>query len=130
LYGPHIKGLPADPEGFIPVDEWSRVRGAERVYAAGDATDFAIKYGGIAAQQADAAAQSIAALAGAQLQPQPFHPVIEAVLLTADKPRRLYAQITGGHGVQSSSVEPVQSPPPPKIAARYLAPYLQSRAER
>ena len=130
LYGPHIKGLPADPEGFIPVDEWSRVRGAERVYAAGDATDFAIKYGGIAAQQADAAAQSIAALAGAQLQPQPFHPVIEAVLLTADKPRRLYAQITGGHGVQSSSVEPVQGPPPPKIAARYLAPYLQSRAER
>jgi len=34
----------------------------DRVYAAGDAADFPVKTGGLAAQQADAAAESIAAL--------------------------------------------------------------------
>jgi sulfide:quinone oxidoreductase len=130
LHGPHVRGLPADSDGFIPVDEWSRVRGIEHVYAAGDVADFAVKYGGIAAQQADAAAQSIAALAGARLEPQPFHPVIEGVLLTGDKPRRLRAHITDGDGVRSDPVELIQGPPPPKIAAHYLAPYLQSRAQQ
>jgi sulfide:quinone oxidoreductase len=130
LHGPYVQGLPAGPDGFIPVDEHSRVRGVERVYAAGDATDFAIKFGGIAAQQADAAAESIAALAGAQLEPRPFHPVVEGVLLTGAKPLRLRAHITGGHGAQSEAVEAVEAPSPPKIAARYLAPYLQSRAQR
>jgi sulfide:quinone oxidoreductase len=130
LHGPHVDGLPAGPDGFIAVDEHSRVRGVERVYAAGDATDFAIKYGGIAAQQADAAAQSIAALAGARLEPQPFHPLVEGVLLTGAKPLRLRAQIVGGHGMQSEAVELMEAPSPPKIAARYLAPYLQSRAQR
>jgi sulfide:quinone oxidoreductase len=100
------------------------------VYAAGDATDFAIKFGGIAAQQADAAAESIAALAGAQVKPRPFHPVVEGVLLTGAKPLRLRAHITGVHGVQSEAVEFVEAPSSPKIAARYLAPYLQSRAQR
>ena len=128
LHGPRVKGLPADPDGFIPVDEFSRVRGAERVYAAGDATNFAIKFGGIAAQHADAAAQSIAALAGVALQPQPFHPVIDGLLLTGDKPLHLRADVTGGHGAQSNPVELAEGPPPPKIAARYLSPYLQSRA--
>ena len=63
--------------GFIPVDSRCRVRGVQRVYAAGDATDFAIKHGGIAAQQADVAAQAIAALAGIADAPKavpPRHP--------------------------------------------------------
>ena len=40
------------------------VRGLDDVYAAGDLTDFPVKQGGIATQQADAAAESIAAAAG------------------------------------------------------------------
>jgi hypothetical protein len=56
-------------------DGYGQVRGVENVWAAGDATDFAVKHGGIAAQQADAAALSIAGLAGAPLQPKPFEPV-------------------------------------------------------
>ncbi len=47
--------------GFIPIDPHCRVCGLEHVYAAGDATDFAVKHGGIAAQQADTAAEAIAA---------------------------------------------------------------------
>ena len=41
------------------------------VFAAGDATAGAIKQGGLAAQQADAAAEAIAAEAGAHLTPRP-----------------------------------------------------------
>ena len=101
------------------------MRGLERVYAAGDATDFVLKYGGIAAQQADAAARSIAAHAGAAVTPEPFHPVIHGVLLTGGKPRYLSAHITGGHGFSSEvSDEPTWSPST-KIVAKYLAPYLE-----
>ena len=125
LYGPAVRGLPAAEHGFIPVDVHGQVRGVERVYAAGDATDCAVKHGGIAAQQADAAAEAIAALAGAPVQPQPFRPVIHGMLLTGGKPRYLSARITGGHGYASEiSDEPAWSPPR-KIVARYLAPYLE-----
>ncbi len=100
------------------------MRDTERVYAAGDATDFAIKYGGIAAQQADTAAQAIAALAGVAVAPEPFEPVIHGVMLTGGEPRYLSAQVTGGHGISSElTIEPTFSPPA-KIAAKYLAPYL------
>jgi NADH dehydrogenase, FAD-containing subunit len=72
LLGPRIDGLPSDEHGFVPVDEYARVKGAPAVYAAGDATSFPIKQGGLAAQQADVAAESIAASFGAQVEPQPF----------------------------------------------------------
>ena len=63
---PEIPGLPQrPPHGYIPVDRYGGVDGLERVFAAGDATWFPIKQGGIAAQQADAAAGAIAELAGA-----------------------------------------------------------------
>jgi sulfide:quinone oxidoreductase len=61
LQGPRIAGLPADADGFIPVDPHGRVTGARDVFAAGDATAGPIKLGGLAAQQADAAAETIAA---------------------------------------------------------------------
>ena len=69
------RGVPtAAPDGSIPVDEDSQVRGVPHVRAAGDATDFPVKLGGIAAQQADTAAAEIGRLAGAQVAPQAFHP--------------------------------------------------------
>jgi sulfide:quinone oxidoreductase len=128
LYGPGVPGLPHDADGFIPVDENGQVRGAERVYAAGDATDFAVKFGGIAAQQADTVAHAIAALAGAPVAPAPFAPVIQAVLLTGDAPLAFTAHITGGHGFGSEVVQGSHGPHTPKLAAKYLAPYLESRA--
>ena len=96
-------------------------------YAAGDATDFAIKHGGVAAQQADVAAQAIAAIAGLAPPPAPFRPVIHGMLLTGDKPRYLSAHITGGHGSSSAFSETPTWSPPTKIVARYLAPYLDRR---
>jgi sulfide:quinone oxidoreductase len=125
LHGMAVPGVPADPDGFIPAGVHRDVTGAERVYAAGDGTDFAVKHGGIAAQQADVAASAIAALAGADVEPLEFDPVLHAVLLTGDAPRYLSARITGGHGASSRiSTEPTWDPPT-KIVARYLAPFLE-----
>ena len=36
LTGPHVRGLPSDPLGFIPVDDFMRVLGLDGVLAAGD----------------------------------------------------------------------------------------------
>lgn len=130
LRGPTLEGIPQDGGGFIPVDEFCQVRGVQRVYAAGDATDFPVKHGGIAAQQADTAARSIAALAGAPVMPEPLDPVLEGVLVTGDQPLYFKAQLAGGHG---SGNEVIGTPVPastPKIAARYLAAHLEQNAAR
>ena len=128
LFGPSTPGVPKSaPDGFLAVDVHCQVRGVDRVFAAGDAIDFPVKHGGMAAQQADAAAQKIAALAGAPIEPQPFHPTIHAILLGAGKPLYLSAHITGGHGSSSEISDTPTWSPPTKIVAKYLSPYLESR---
>lgn len=127
LFGPELRGIPLGDHGFIRVDPYCRVPDVERVYAAGDATDFPIKHGGVGSQQADTVAQSIAALAGASVTPQRFNPVIHGMLLTNGKPQYLTAHITGGHGFSSEITDTPTWSPPSKIAAKYLAPYLQER---
>jgi sulfide:quinone oxidoreductase len=131
LYGPSVRGIPVGHHGFLRTDVHGRVHEVENVYAAGDATDFAVKYGGIAAQQADALAETIAASAGAAITPEPFHPLIHGILLTADEPRYLTARITGGHGFSSEITDTPTWSHPAKIAAKYLAPCLEQldRAE-
>ncbi len=128
LFGPSTPGVPKrDRHGFIPIDVHCSVPRLERVFAAGDATDFAVKHGGVASQQADVAAEGIAALAGAAIQPAKFHPIIHGMLLGGDEPLYMSARITGGHGTSSEvSREPMWAPAA-KITAKYLAPYLQSR---
>jgi sulfide:quinone oxidoreductase len=127
LDGPSVPGLPEAEHGFIPIDAHCRVRGLEHEYAAGDATAFAIKHGGIAAHQADVAAQAIAASAGAPVQPEEFHPSVSGILLTGGKPRYLRAEITGGRGFSSEMSDDPSLAPSGKIAAQYLAPYLEQR---
>lgn len=70
-----IAGIPADNNGFIKVDEHGRVPGLDAVWAAGDVTAFPLKSGGFAGEQADVAAEDIAAAAGAAIEPRPFDPV-------------------------------------------------------
>jgi sulfide:quinone oxidoreductase len=125
LRGPALAGIPQVGRGFIPVDEFCHVRGAQHVYAAGDATDFPVKHGGIAAQQADTAAWSIAALAGAPVVPHAFDPVLEGVLVTGDQPRYFRAQLTGGHGSDEDVIGMPVAASTPKIAAMYLSTHLE-----
>lgn len=123
MEGPAIEGLPADDEGFIPVDQHSRVRGADDVYAAGDGTNFPLKQGGLATQQADAAAEDIAHRLGAAAVPEPFRPVLRGQLLTGDASLHMRTDVAGGGGEGTASLDRLWWPPH-KISGRYLAPML------
>lgn len=121
-----VRGLPHDADGFLVVDAHARVHGVAGVYAAGDGTSFPIKQGGIAAQQADVAARAIAEAAGASVVPTTFRPMLRATLLTGAQPKYLREAITGGsgHGSSTASDHALWSTPG-KVAAPYLAPYLE-----
>ena len=129
LYGPQIQGIPLSEHGFIRTGTHSEVLELDGVYAAGDCVDFPIKHGGLASQEADAAAEAIAARAGANVDPKPFDPEIRGMLLTDGKPLYLRAEITGGHGFSSEVSEQPLWSPPSKISSKYLAPYLESREQ-
>jgi len=58
LEGPRLAGVLHDANGFIPTDDRGRVMDEIDVWAAGDATTVPLKQGGIATQQADAAAEA------------------------------------------------------------------------
>jgi CBS domain-containing protein len=128
LRGQRIDGLPQTVEGFVPIDDHCAVVGADWVFAAGDVTTFPIKQGGIAAQQAVAAAEAIAVLAGATLVPHPFRPVLRGLLLTGAEPQYLRRDLSGGDQPDWASSAPIWWPPT-KIVGRRLAPFLPSRAE-
>jgi sulfide:quinone oxidoreductase len=126
LEGPRFPGLPHDKAGFIAVDDHQRVRGCDDVFAAGDAADFPVKQGGLATQQADAAAESIAAAAGAAVEPQPFKPVLRGLLLTGLTPRFMRIEL-GSHETELDT-EALWWPPA-KIVGRYLAPFLATEMD-
>jgi sulfide:quinone oxidoreductase len=142
LEGPRLPGLPHDDHGFIPVDRFGHVESLDDVYAAGDVTAFPLKQGGLAAQQADAVAESIAAGLGAPITPQPFTPVLRGLLMTGGaplylrcEPQRLAREATVAiearplrHSSREASAAAGQPLwwPPAKIAGRYLAPFLAS----
>ncbi len=128
LQGPRIGGIPQTFDGFVPVDEHGRVTGLRDVYAAGDITDFAVKQGGLATQQADAAAGAIAAAAGAYVTPKPFRPVLRGILLTGSGQRYIRRGAAGDASDSIESHEPIWWPPA-KIAGRFLAPYLARIAD-
>jgi sulfide:quinone oxidoreductase len=124
LRGPAIIGLPSDNNGFIPIDAYAAILGVEHVWAAGDATDYPIKHGGVSAQMADTAARCIATLAGASIEPRKFGAVLEGVLLTGGRPRYLRGQPTTVSGPPSELLTLEHADHPSKIAARYLTPQL------
>lgn len=144
LMGPALPGLPADEQGFLPVDAFGRVSGVDRVYAAGDVTAFPLKQGGLAAQQADAVAESIACRLGASVTPRPFTPVLRGLLMTGGAPLYLRSEPQRLPRSTSVAVEAAREHrrsgprwrevsaaagqplwwPPAKIAGRYLAPRL------
>jgi sulfide:quinone oxidoreductase len=127
LQGPHIPGLPSDSRGFIPIDGHGRIRGLEDVFAAGDGTDFSVKQGGVAAQQAVAVAEMIAQRAGAAVQPRPVKPVLRTRLLTGEGSRFLHAEGSGASDAISEASDQPLWWPSHKIAAAHLAPYLAEK---
>jgi len=126
---PPLAGVPQGPHGFIGTDREMRVEGTERIFAAGDVAWFPINQGGIAAQQADAAARAIAACFEPEIETRPFAPVLRAALLTGEGPVYLRRGAGDGNGTSAAARSPLWWPPG-KVAGRYLAPFLAAHANR
>lgn len=122
-----IPGLPSDSEGFIPIDTFARVAGVDNVYAAGDGTNFPLKQGGLACQQADAAVEHIARDAGIPVEANGFRPVLRGQLMTGGKPHFMRRDVSGRAGDSEESSAHMLWWPPTKVAGKYLAPYLAAR---
>jgi sulfide:quinone oxidoreductase len=128
FYGPSTPGVPKRARGgFIATDAYGRVRGMRNVYAAGDVTDFPVKFGAVAGLQADTAARTIARAAGAKLELAPFSPVIHGALLGGERPLYLSAHLIGHHCHRSTVNDTPPQPLEAKQAGGWLGPYLARR---
>lgn len=130
MEGRRVGGVPYDLAGFIPVDDHGRVRGMPHAYAAGDATTFPVKQGGVATQQADVAAEAIAAELGCDVAAKPLDPILRGVLWTGAKPLYLSGYLSGGHGETSSASDepPWEGGEEDKLVGRYLTPFFAGLA--
>jgi sulfide:quinone oxidoreductase len=101
------------------------VPGCDDVFAAGDGIAFPVKHGGLAAQQADAVAETIAARVGAIGTPELSRPVLRGLLMTGGAPLYLRAELDprGRPATGTASTDALWSPPA-KIAGRYLTSFL------
>ena len=127
MEGRRIGGIPHDDDGFISVDEYGRVVGVERVYAAGDVSWYPFKQGPFATQQADTVGEAIAAAAGAGVDPRPFDPILRAVLWTGQGPRYLCGRRgDGDDGASGPSARHLELLHNGRLTARYLTPLVDS----
>jgi sulfide:quinone oxidoreductase len=117
------EGLPLNAAGFIPVDEHQLVVGTENVYAVGDVTNFRIKQGGLASDEADAAIESIEAALGTRESATPFAGEIQAIVLIAD--RRLHLKAKIGETSSESLEADALDGPAQKIHSRLLTERLR-----
>lgn len=135
LRGRRFAGVPASRSGFVPVDASGRVQGLQGVYAAGDMTTFAIKQGGLAAQQADVVAQTIAAARGVPVKQIRPPRVLHARLLGVGQRDRAQAlflrtefdwsgQPAGSRLLRLGEEDAARTA---KVLGRYLVPYLETR---
>jgi sulfide:quinone oxidoreductase len=123
LHAPTTRGLPTTADGFLAVDADGCLIGAPDVYAVGDCTDFPIKQGGLAAQQADIVVEHLAARAGAPVTPGLLHPVLRARMLTGEGDLWLRRDLDDVADQGTVAAHALWWPPD-KVAGRWLAPYL------
>jgi len=127
MEGRRLGGIPQDEDGFIAVDDHGRVVGLQRVYAAGDVSSHPFKQGPFATQQADTVGETIAAAAGAAVEPKPFDRIMRAVLWTGQGPRYLCGRTgDGDDGTSSPSERHLELLHNGRITARYLTPLADS----
>lgn len=130
LRGRRITGVPASWWGFVPTDLYGRVEGIEGVYAAGDVTTFPVKQGGLATQQADRVAHTIAADLGAPVKELRAGHILRTRLLGGPKPVVLRTELDAWGRPTEATLEHVDKhgdAASAKVLARYLTPYLETR---
>lgn len=103
IRGALIEGLPHNDKGFLPVDEYGLVHGTSCIYAAGDITDFHIKQGGIASQQADVVVGAITEQFGGRAAVHPFEPELRGLLLSP-RGHALMNAVVGDHDQSNDSL--------------------------
>jgi sulfide:quinone oxidoreductase len=126
LRGPAIEGRPADAKGFHLTSPDGAVPGRPGIWVIGDGGSFPLKQGGIACQQADAAAAAIARAAGAPVEPIPFQPVVFGWIWDGNVGRVMHTRLGGrAPGVDEGGGF---GPPAPedKISGRFLTPFLEA----
>ena len=129
LRGRRFTGLPASRSGFVPVDASGRVEGLNDVYAAGDLTTFPIKQGGLAAQQADVVAHTIAAGLGVPVKQHRAPQVVQARLLGGDPAVFLRTEFDwSGQPTRATLVhaDDEDTAKAAKVFGRYLLPYVET----
>jgi sulfide:quinone oxidoreductase len=130
LRGARITGIPANRWGFVPADATGRVEGMDDVYAAGDTTAYPIKHGGLATQQADRIAHTIAAGLGLTLHEVKARPVLEVRLVGGQRPLHLRIELDEFGQPAAATLGQTRSGRQPswtKVFGRYLTPYLETR---
>lgn len=121
VHGPALPGTAHDRNGFVSVDEHARVSGSDGVYAAGDITALSLKHSTLASGQGAAAAEAIAAVAGAGVDPEPWSPTLYGILALPPH----FAAASGSPWLDGG--EPLTHClwwPPGHVAGRHLAPFL------
>jgi sulfide:quinone oxidoreductase len=127
MAGRRTSGIPHDDDGFVDVDEYGRVVGLERVYAAGDVSSHPFKQGAFATQQADTVGEAIAAAAGSGVEPRPFDAIMRAILWTGQGPRYLCGRKgDGDDGSSGPSARHLELLHNGRVTARYLSPLADS----
>jgi sulfide:quinone oxidoreductase len=130
LRGARITGIPTNRWGFVPTDAIGRIQGMVDVFAAGDMTTLPIKHGGLATQQSDRIAHTIAASLGLAAHSVRPGLVLELRLIGGRRPLYIRLELDefsqpggatrthtrGDHGTAST-----------KVFGRYLTPYLETR---
>lgn len=129
LVGQRISGLPLDHAGFVQTQARGCVVGMPDVYAAGDMTSFAVKQGGLAAQQADAIAALIATRAGASPPLTASTLALRSQLFGA--PRPLYFEATlDARGRPVAAQVSARAPwwPTGTLFGRHVTPWMAQQA--
>jgi sulfide:quinone oxidoreductase len=129
LVGRRIAGVPADWNGFVTTDAYGRVPDRPDVFAIGDLTDFPVKQGGVATQQADIVAATLARRAGAAVDVPPGRFVLGSQLLGLGEPLFLRAELGADGRVLRATGAPAVSVDPPwwpsgKLFGRHLTPWM------
>jgi sulfide:quinone oxidoreductase len=108
------------------------VSAVEDVFAVGDITTFPVKQGGLATQQAEVVAKTLAVRAGADVPTAPWRPVLRTRLLGTAEPIYLRAELdAAGRPVAGTGEVALDEPPwwpGAKLVGGRLTPWMAAHA--
>ena len=123
LGGRGVEGVPADGDGFIPVDAHGRVPGLPASTPRATARTSRSSRAASRPSRPTPWPRRSRPRSGADVEPEPFRPVLRGLLLTGGDDRYFRHAVAGGGGEGEVAGHTLWWPPT-KIAGRYLSAYL------